>query len=337
MRFGGLPGLSQYEVTPSGAVTPSGGTTPRPSGGSGSGGKGSKTDTTASEFQSLFDSLMPIEAEERRYQESLKLIGDYYGDRAALTEEDDELRLKLAEEHQQKIDEINGIPALMRKLEEMQDAYKTELELEQEQYDEKLTQLEEFRENELVTQEEYNDLLQNIEQEHQDELTRIEKEGLTAREKFQRMSLQNQVSTVVGELANITSGVAQHNKTLFALNKAAGIAQATISTYEGVSKTLASYPWSIAGVLAAAHLAAGIAQVSAIASTSFNGGGSGSAPSIAGTTSATAVSDVSSSGGSAQGRSLTLYGFDKGSLYSGEEIAKLLNEYVADGGTIYMK
>lgn len=309
---------------------------------SGAASGGQKKSGGSSEFQSLFDRLMPIEAEERRYKESLKVISEYYGERAEMTEEDDLLRLKLAEEHQKKIDEINGVPAMERKLEQMQDQYKTERELEIERYDEQINDLSDFRENELVTQEEYNDLLQKTEKEHQDKLTEIEKAGLTDRERFEAMSLKNKAKKIFSELAEVTAGVAQHNKTLFAINKAAGIANAVINTYEGVSKTLATYPWPIAQAMAAVHLAAGIAQVAAIASTSFSGSGtgsapslSGSAPSLSGSTSAPAVSDVSASS-----RSITIYGIDKNSLYSGDQIEAIANglsEYVADGGKIYIK
>lgn len=135
-------------------------------------------------------------------------------------------------------------------------------------------------ENKLVTEEEHLGILLGINSEFEDQMTALTVKGLTDREKFQKLSSKNQTKQVLGALVNLTSGVAQHSKSMFRLNKIAGIAQATINTYEGVSETLSAYPQPLASAMAAVHLAAGLAQVSAIKSTSF-GGGSG-APSLAG-------------------------------------------------------
>jgi len=109
-------------------------------------------------------------------------------------------------------------------------------------------------------------------------LTALQKKGLTERQKFAAMSTKAQTQTILGEMINLTSGIAQHNKEAFELNKIASTANAIISTYEGVTKTLSTYPWPLAGAMAALHLGAGLAQVQAIQSTSFSGGG-GTAPS----------------------------------------------------------
>src|SRR5690606_1551651 len=116
---------------------------------------------------------------------------------------------------------------------------------------------------------------------------------LSEREKFQQMSSKDKVKTVSGELADITSGVAQHNKAMFRLNQAAGISNAIISAYEGISKTLSAYPYPINIGMAAAHGVAAFAQVNAIRSQSFGSGG-GAAPSLAGGTPATPVTPVQS-------------------------------------------
>lgn len=123
-----------------------------------------------------------------------------------------------------------------------------------------------------------------IERENMARLGDLQAQGAIEREKFNRKTWNAQVKDVTSSLVAITQGVAQHNKTLFRINKVAGIANAIINTYEGVSKTLAKYPWPLAGVMAAAHLAAGLAQVSAIQSASYEGGGGGTTPSAAGST-----------------------------------------------------
>lgn len=89
---------------------------------------------------------------------------------------------------------------------------------------------------------------------------------------------------MLGEIAALTAGVAQNNKTLFKINKVAAIANAVIGAYEGISRTLAAYPYPINIGMAALHAAAAFAQVQAIRSTSFGGTGGGTTPSLAGTT-----------------------------------------------------
>ena len=115
----------------------------------------------------------------------------------------------------------------------------------------------------------------------ENKLTSIANKGLSDRLKFQQLSGKAQAKDVFSTLESITAGVATSNKTMFRINQAAAIANAIINTYEGVTKTLAKYPWPLSGILAAFHLAAGLAQVSAIRSASFGGG---TTPSAAGST-----------------------------------------------------
>lgn len=134
-----------------------------------------------------------------------------------------------------------------------------------------------------ITTRERNELMLSLRGEHEKRLTGLEKKGWTERQKFAALTVKKQAQTVLGELTNITAGVAQHNRKLFEINKIAAIASAIVNTHEGVTRTLAKYPQPLAGIMAAAHLAAGIAQVRAIRSQSFGGSaaGGGSIPSQA--------------------------------------------------------
>ncbi len=78
---------------------------------------------------------------------------------------------------------------------------------------------------------------------------------------------------ITGQLATQLQGAATNSKKMFALQKAAGIANALISTYQGAAKSMSAYPFPINIGMAAASVAAGMAQVSAIRSQSFDGGG----------------------------------------------------------------
>ncbi|MGM0562827.1 MAG: hypothetical protein ACQES2_00715 [Pseudomonadota bacterium] len=106
----------------------------------------------------------------------------------------------------------------------------------------------------------------------------IEEENLTALEEFKRKSFKNQSKQVLGELEGLTRGVAQNSRTMFEINKAAGKGMAVINTWQGVSESLANYPWPLAGVMAAAHLKAGKETWAGVSGASFGGGGA--APSL---------------------------------------------------------
>lgn len=162
--------------------------------------------------------------------------------------------------------------------EKLADAYKSDEQLIIESFEAKRLATEEFAalgaEQALAA----NDTFFAIEEEKQRRLTEIELAGLSEREKFTRLSYQNKAKTIFGELAAITQGVAQNNKALFAINKIAGVANAGIAAHEGAAMSLAKYSMPLAGIMAAAHYAAGLARVNAIAGASY-----GSKPSSAGT------------------------------------------------------
>ena len=132
----------------------------------------------------------------------------------------------------------------------------------------------------LINDARRNEILQNLEIEHQAKLGNLEAQGMMAREAFRKKSAVAKNRQVFGEIAQLTAGVAQSNKTLFEINKVAGIANAVVDTFRGVTRTMAEYPYPLNIGMAGLSFAAGLAQVNAIRSTSFGSGGG--APSIAG-------------------------------------------------------
>jgi len=123
-------------------------------------------------------------------------------------------------------------------------------------------------------------LLESLEQKHQDKITEINKKALSQREKFEKMSAINKTKFVVGQLIEMTEGVAQQSKSMFKINKAAGIANAIINTYQGATKALADYPPPLSFAMAALQVAAGLKQIQAIKNTQFGSGNA--APSMQG-------------------------------------------------------
>ena len=212
-------------------------------------------------------------------------------------------------------------------------------EIEMARHEEHLEALRAGLEEELIIEEEYQILKQTLEEKHQAKIAEIRKKGMTDLQKFTNASYSKQVGMISGYLADITSGVARENKAMFELNKAAGIANAAVSAYEGISKTLGAYPYPINIALAAAHAVAAFAQVRAIASQNFNSGGT-AAPSLAGGTPATPVTPVSGGtpqGGGGGGGLLTVENVSPDALFSGRTVralAERLAEHQRDGGTV---
>jgi len=171
---------------------------------------------------------------------------------------------------------------LLREVEFVREGTLTREEAEREAITRRLDILRDAHERGLIDQQRFYEISAGVAVAGQQRLTEIEKAGLTARQRFEALSGRQKAATVIGTLANITAGTAQYNKRIFQLNKMFGIADAIISTYQGAARALKDYPAPWSYVVAAATVAAGLAQVQAIRSASFEGGGGGTTPSLAG-------------------------------------------------------
>lgn len=128
------------------------------------------------------------------------------------------------------------------------------------------------RDNELISEQRQRELLLGIENQYQQTLARNRKKGLTDLQKFSAMSFKDQTSTALGEMVRMTQGVAQTNKTMFTINKAARMATASMDLISGTIKTWNAYPYPWNIPLTALHVATGAMQLSQLASSSYGGG-----------------------------------------------------------------
>jgi hypothetical protein len=163
-----------------------------------------------------------------------------------------------------------------RKLEIVENSLLTEEERLRDSFFNRQFIVEEAFENELIGEEKRQELLLGLAQQYEEARTEIERQGWNERQRFAALSATNQTKQVVGEMINMTAGVARENKRLFELNKAAGIANAIINAWQGASRTMAEYPYPLNAALAAISLATGLAQVRQISKQSFSGGGGAS-------------------------------------------------------------
>lgn len=242
---------------------------------------------------------------------------------------------ELEVEHDARLAEIRDAGATER-LARLDEELMSQEERQDAWYQERLFMLQGFMEQGLLSQAEAVARAEAIEQHHMERLAEIRRQGLSEIEAFTRKSYGEQAQTVLGELTGITAGVARENKRLFQLNKLAGVANAIVNAYTGISKTMAAYPYPINIGMAAAHAAAAFAQVQAIRSASFGGGG-GTAPSVRGSTPAAPVSNVPAAavgtGTSGAVVNLTL----NGERFGREQVRRLIeqiNEAVGDGARL---
>lgn len=225
---------------------------------------------------------------------------------------------------------------LAQRLEDIRKAGMSQLEIEQEQFEQRMEWLREAKERELITEQEFRTRKEVVEQNHQKRLTDIERQGLSDREKFERASMASRVKMMSSHLSQMSSVVAGENKRMFKLNKAAALAEATVSMFSGAEKTMAAYPYPWNIPMVAAHLATSAARIQKIKSTSFSGGGGGStAPSVAGSTpsGATPTSDAGGGGGGGAQRqaNITIQG-DNFSGDAVQSLAEQLEEFYGDNG-----
>lgn len=110
-----------------------------------------------------------------------------------------------------------------------------------------------------------------------------------------------------------------HSKKLFALSKAAAIANAILFAYEGISRTLKEYPYPFNIAMAAAHGVIAFQQVQRIRATSFGSGAASASVGLGGGASASvqtpaATNDASTTSGRQRVTEIHLhgdfYGFD---------------------------
>lgn len=152
--------------------------------------------------------------------------------------------------------------------------------LEMARYKKELDAAAYYKTTSLATEQSYNQLMESVEADHQEKLLQLGIKGQLTRNQFESAGMMTQIGIVAGILQGATSQAAQHNKTMFEINKQASVANAIISTHEGMNEALKLGPLGIP--LEAIIATAGFFNVAAIESTSFGGGSSGSAPSASG-------------------------------------------------------
>ena len=211
---------------------------------------------------------------------------------------------------QQRLDQLRiaALEAQGLQLEAERAAYAIELQTWQDHLDAK-----------LISQEQYSQALGNL-------------QTISNR---RQMDAQSRLSDA------LLSQLAATGAAAFGQNKKWAIAEAAISTYQGVAKAIGAYPPPFNFAMAALVAAQGFVQVAAIRSTTpgSSGGGASVSAGSAGSASSVGASDVGGSsggGGSDRAIGITLVGrsFDREQI---REMIEGLNDAIKDGARLFVK
>jgi hypothetical protein len=162
-----------------------------------------------------------------------------------------------------------GVNPLVAQLETIRRSLMTQEQVELESFGKQQEQLQAALEQKLLTQQEYNALMEDAQRQHQQKMSNLER------------TQQNQrLSAYAGALGDLSSLMETNNKKLFAIGKAAAIAEATVSGYQAAveawQKGMEIGGPPVAAAFAAASIAKTGALISKLASSSIGGAGGNS-------------------------------------------------------------
>ena len=338
-----LPGTSKYEVTSSG---------PPPPTDAADGGESSDGDKYQEQLQQRIEALRKSLMDEKELldawrAEQLQLIAEYYGKENDVRTEAGQLRLAIAEEYKNRLDEIEGAPAFVKEIEALQEKNKTEAEIEWEEYQNKLARLEEYRQSSEEINSRYDELRNAVEEDYAKKKQRREQKAEDIIRRMRQQTVQMAVNLLLqfaGKSKAAAIAAIAINKGMMMAQTAQNTAAAAMLAY--ASQLVPGDPSSVgrAEIARARVNALGAIQLGLIAAAGVGealsvagGGGSVGSSSSVTTTSGNTATTTTTGSGEISSRSVTIYGLDPSNLYTGEQIAELLNEYVADGGKIYIK
>jgi len=223
--------------------------------------------TTSPEFDKLVES-------QNNFKKSIKEQAETLG---KSNEELLKYKAKLLglSENQEVLDAIQRIIDKQNELDMAQDVEKLQKRLMTRKealtaaYDEEMQLLTEFSAADVANEELAADLKLRAQERYFAQLEELRKKS----KDFEDKNTTEKTQMVLDGLGDAFKGVQANNKKMFAAQKAYNIAQAIMSTYTGATKAIETYPPPISFAMAAAQVAAGMAQIAQIRAQSFDGGG----------------------------------------------------------------
>lgn len=176
---------------------------------------------------------------------------------------------------------------------------------------------------------------QELFKEHWEEMNAIAVAGAGGVAQLIAQNFGNAAGSTAAATKSMFESFSQNSRKMFEVNKAWGIADAIISTAQGIAAGV-KLGWPLGIPAVAWAVANGAAQISRIRSTQFGGGG-GSAPTATSAPGGGAqqLPTTNNQGGNTGDRTLLIQGVNPSSLYTGgqlENLAGSLEQFWNDGG-----
>lgn len=220
-------------------------------------------------------------------------------------------------------------------LDAVKNRYMTEQELERQHREVMAIIGEEFDASKFESEQQWMDIREQAMAEHWQRVQEIANGGYQGIQALAHKSWGKVGAETAGAFQSILGTMAQGSRKAFEISKAWAIADALISTFQGIAAGVKlGWPMAIPAVAWAA--ATGFAQVSAIRSQSFNGGGGATAPVSAAAPAQSSAPSAQSGGGSGDtgGAVVTLAGIDPNKLYDGRHMISVLQEAIDNGARL---
>ncbi len=156
---------------------------------------------------------------------------------------------------------------------------------------------------------------------------------------FEQANTSERFNIGIGLFQNLLNAGTEHSKKIFKLNQMAGIANAVISTAQGMAKALGDWGWPLGPVFAGYIAATGLLQIQKIKSAKFGGGAGAGASSGGGGASISPVNTATQSGGNQIAESRNNESFRQkrvvelrveAGLYTHEQVRQFAQQMFAD-------
>lgn len=226
----------------------------------------------------------------------------------------------------------------------LQEFVMSEEEIEQERFAVQMERLAEIQSANIDATTDYHTLREELETAHFDRMNQIRENAMTDEERFQALSLDRKLAGLANHMDAMLSVSAGASKEMFALAKAAAIANAILHARESI---VSSYKYGadiggppLGAVMAGVAAAAQFAQIAQIKAATFSGSGSSSASSSGAAGGGSVSQAAPGSGGSqstAPASPQTVQIQVRGAVFDRATVLSLideLNDAVADGARI---
>lgn len=223
-------------------------------------------------------------------------------------------------------EDISENEAFQKRIDALKNRYVTEQQLTLDHQQTMADLQRGFEEGQFSSDEEFKSVQLQAEKDYMAKLQAIKGDGYKGIEGILASHNQAVAASTLSAGRSILNTMSNTSKSAFEANKKFALADALISTYQGIAAGVKlGYPAAIPAVAFAA--AQGFAQVSAIRSQTFGGGGSGGGGSSSASSAASSVasSTPQTDQSASSGTNISVSGINPDQLFSGQQIVDIIN------------